>query len=398
MNDFRRSGQRDDRRRRVLNDELLGRLEPAESPASPDAAPKRPKRNLRYSEAASMDAQPRITDLIPKKIGTFVLLLLAGALAIGALEGLYAWMPRLAGMTTDGRVASFDLDSEGSLGAWFSSLLLAAAGLTALLIWSLRRHRMDDYHGRYRIWLWTAGIWFVMSLDEACSLHEGFKEMMSHTTGQRLFGDGSVWWVGAYLLVLGWLAFRLLMEMRDCRTSLTALVLGGACWGVAVATQLQLLLPERGAVGVMVEEGLEMAGNVLILFSMMFHARHVILDVQGLLSDGTGRPKKTRKRKTAEAQSEPSEGSAVQSAGEKTEKVEKKTAAPVTAASAASASPTSKPAATISRPSTASSARPTASNPSTTTRVDSAQPLDPNRRLSKAERRALKRQEREERE
>ena len=47
--------------------------------------------------------------------------------------------------------------------------------MTAVLIYTLRRHRLDDYGGRYRLWLWAAACWFVMSMDEACTLHEGFK-------------------------------------------------------------------------------------------------------------------------------------------------------------------------------------------------------------------------------
>ena len=87
-------------------------------------------------------------------------------------------MPRVAAMTTDGRVAAFDLDGEGSLAAWYSSLLLTVASLCALLCYSLRRHRLDDYKARYRIWLAAAMCWFVMGVDEAGSLHEGFKELI----------------------------------------------------------------------------------------------------------------------------------------------------------------------------------------------------------------------------
>src|SRR5205823_14278964 len=64
----------------------------------------------------------------------------------------------------DGRIAAFDLDGEGSLGAGFSAALLALSGVTAVLIYTLRRHRLDDYRGRYRLWLWAAMCWFVMSM------------------------------------------------------------------------------------------------------------------------------------------------------------------------------------------------------------------------------------------
>jgi hypothetical protein len=342
-----------------------------------------------------MDAQPRVTDLIPKRIGTIVLLFLAGLSMIAALEALYAWMPALASRTTDGRVAAFDLDDEGSLGAWFSSLLLAASGLAALLVWSLRRHRLDDYHGRYRIWLWAAVCWLVMSIDEACSLHEGFKELMTMLTGQRLLGDGSLWWVMAYTLVLGGLGLRLLMEMRECRTSAAALLLAGCSWVVAVVAQLDWLLPRSGARGVMIEEGCEMLGDLLLLLAMSLHARHTIFDVQGKLSTGDAQRKRVR-RKKATAETVPDTAEENASAPRRP----KRTAAPAVPEPAeprlpVKTAPTPTPVRTESpRPVPASEKRPA---PQVNLRADAAQPPVPAPKLSKAERRAQRRRDREER-
>jgi hypothetical protein len=228
-----------------------------------------------------MDGQPRLTDLVPRNLTTFAVVLVAGLAVIAALEFLYAWMPRLASMTSDGRVATFDLDGEGSLAVWFSSITLALAGLVAILVYTVRRHKIDDYPGHYRIWLWAAMCWLLMSLDETSSLHEGFKEMMVVLTGDRVVGDGSVWWVAVYFFLLGAVGTRLLIDMRRCLLSSGALLLTAACYALAVATQLGWFLPEYGARAVMVEEGAEMLGNVLLLLAMGLHARHVILDAEG---------------------------------------------------------------------------------------------------------------------
>jgi len=230
-----------------------------------------------------MDQQPRLTDLVPRRLGGFILVLAAGLSVVAALECLYFWMPQLADMTTDGRVAAFDLDGEGSLAVWFSSMTLALAGLVAVLVFTVRRHRTDDYPGRYRVWLWAATCWFLLSIDETSSLHEGFKEMMVMLTGTRVFGDGSIWWVAVYFFLLGSVGTRLLVDMRECWLSSGALLATGACYVVAVAAQLGWILPESGAVGVMLEEGAEMVGNLMLLLAMGLHARHVILDAQGLL-------------------------------------------------------------------------------------------------------------------
>src|SRR6185437_14927387 len=119
------------------------------------------------------------------------------------------------------------------------------------VIYYVRRHRQDDYHARYRIWLWASAVWFLMSLDEGASLHEGFKEMMTAITGHRVLGDGSIWWIGAYLLVLGIVGIRSALDMRACRSALATMLGGGLAFAAAVITQLQWFMPQSGLRGVM---------------------------------------------------------------------------------------------------------------------------------------------------
>lgn len=230
-----------------------------------------------------MDEQPRLTDLIPIRLSRHLMIFVAGLAIIAGLEALYHWSQGLAAMTTDGHIASFDLDAEGSLGAWFSSTLLLFASLVAILVYRVRRHRTDDYQGYYRVWLWAAFCWLLMSLDEGASLHEGFKEMMARLTGTRLLGDGSIWWAIPYFFLLGSVGTRLLVDMRPCRLSSAALMGTAACFAVAILGQLGLIMPDAGAREVMVEEGGEMLGELLLLLAMTLHARHVILEAQGLL-------------------------------------------------------------------------------------------------------------------
>lgn len=248
-----------------------------------------------------MDGQTRLTDLVPKKIGSLVLLFLGGVTLVAGLEALYAWMPDLASHTTDGRVAAFDLDGEGSLAVWFSSATLSLAGLTALVVYSVRKRRQDDYHGRYRIWLWAALCWFTLSIDETASLHEGFKELMAWLTGRRLLGDGSIWWVIAYAPILGLVGLRLLLDMREYKGSIVLLFATAAAYATAVAAQLDWVLPQGGARSVMLEEGCEMVGDLFLLFAMAAHARYVILDSRGEWGARQAKAKKAS-RKEAEKQ------------------------------------------------------------------------------------------------
>jgi hypothetical protein len=236
-----------------------------------------------------MDESPRVFDLVPRRLGVFALLLLASLAVVAGLEALYFWMctAGLGRITTDGAVAAFDLDGEGSLAVWFSSATLMLAAMVAVLVYAVRRHKTDDYRGYYRVWLWAAMCWMVMSIDETASLHEGFMGMMTHLTGTPIYGDGSIWWVVPYFFLLGAIGSRLLVDMRTCWLSSTALLGAGGCYALAVGTQV---VGDGLTRAVMLEEGAEMVGNVLVLLAMGLHARWVILDAEGLLPRREAKP------------------------------------------------------------------------------------------------------------
>ncbi|HUY35092.1 MAG TPA: hypothetical protein VMV69_20250 [Pirellulales bacterium] len=221
-----------------------------------------------------MDGQPRITDLVPRPNAVFAALFAAGMAAVGILELLYLAMPALSPMTSDGRVASFDLDGEGSLAVWFSCGTLELAAIASLWIYGIRRHTPGLSHQGHRLWLCAAACWLVMSLDECGSVHEAFKEVMSKTTGQRLLGDGTIWWVAGYGMVLGVVGLLLLWTMRRCTGAVAALLATALCYSVAVLAEMAWILPRKGTPGVMLEEGCEMLGNLCLLLSLGLFARH----------------------------------------------------------------------------------------------------------------------------
>lgn len=253
-----------------------------------------------------IDRQPRVTDLVPQRYSVLFVLFAAGLAVVGGLEAAYYWLPHLTHMTSDGQLAAIDLEGEGSLASWFSSTTLALAAAVAAVIFSLRRHRQDDYHGRYRVWLWAAALWLTMSIDESASLHEGFKELASHFSGQRGYGDGSIWWIAGYGLIFATVGTRLFLEMRCCRLSSGALVLGVLCYVGAVATKIGIVPELHGAYAVMTKEGCEMLGNVLLLFSMAAHARYTILDASGSLGAKAKKTKAKSEKSSAETKKEAS--------------------------------------------------------------------------------------------
>lgn len=378
---------RDERRRRLLTEESLTN---SAAPADEAQAVPRGDAAARYASGAQHANRLRITDLVPQHPWALALSFLAGTLVVAALEGLYFWMPQVAAQTSDGRIEAFDLDGEGSIAVWFSSMTLAAASFVAMLVYSVRRHKSDDYHGRYRVWLWGAICWMVMSIDECGSLHEGFKELMTQLTGSRIAGDGSLWWAGAYLLVLGTVGTRLLLEMLDCRSSTAAFLSTAASYAVAVVAQLGWVMPESGARGVMLEEGAEMIGNLFLLLSMAIHLRYVCLDAEGKV---VPRPKKERKAKAAKQEA------AAETTGPEKKPAPAKRRAEVAPTAPVAAVTTQRAAAIVEKAAPTNSLQAGVAARHATgaqLRVDPPQPDLAQRKMSKAERKALRRMQRSE--
>jgi hypothetical protein len=278
---LRRSGQRDERRRRLLTDDLSSQDDGQTCRVWSENGCAQQSVN-HYGNAEFLDNQWQLLDLVPRRVLVLTLLLLAGIAIIAGLEFAYQWMAEH--VAAGGTIAvALDIGLKGSLACWFSSLTLLAASVAALLVYTVRRHRTDDYQGRYRVWRWAAGFWLLLATDQAASLREGFRDAMIALTGTPLLGNGSLWWVAVYVLVFGAIGSRLLMDMRPARLSIAALAASGIAYGLAAACWLGFPLVKGGAGETMFRVGCEMAGCLMLLTAMGLHARYVLLDAEGLL-------------------------------------------------------------------------------------------------------------------
>jgi hypothetical protein len=362
---FRRGGLRDDRRRRLLADDLSDPDDTSPCRTWPEEGVS-PRKSEYYGNAEFLEHQWQLLDLVPRRLLMLTLLLLAGIAVIAGLEAAYAWMLE---RTTAGAAvtAALDVGTKGSLACWFSALALLAAAVAALLVYAVRRHRTDDYQGRYRVWRWAAGCWFLLATDQAASLREGFRDAMIGCTGTPLWRDGALWWVIVYVLVFAAVGSRLLLDMRPSRLSIAALTVAAIAYGLALACHLGCTPIGTAAGEVMLRTGSEMAGHLMLLAAMGLHARYVILDAQGLVSHPE--PRKVEKPEKDEAQDE--EVKVIPAVGNRWRAIDPPHATPQPAYQRPTAQPAAAP---VTKPAPASTLSPS--------------PV--NRKLTKGERKALK--------
>jgi hypothetical protein len=286
---------RNDRRRRVLADELA-QAQPARSSKEARLTP--PERAEVYTDEARHDRQPRLVDFIPQRNLSFSLLGLAAIAAISGLETLYLYRAQIANWLGDDAVLAFDVAQRTSLAQWALSAGLAAASVLALMIYSLRRWRVDDYHRRYRVWLLAAVACFAFSVDATTPMfavgHPAmrFAAQASHVSSETLTAVLAI----AVLLTA---TLRLWFEVRRSRASLVAWITTCCCLLSAIVAGSGWLSSIEPVYLAVLGSVAQLVAVTALLFTLAFYERFLLLEVEGRLQQRVRREKKPRKAPAA---------------------------------------------------------------------------------------------------
>ena len=274
---------RNDRRRRVLKEEVLSasnihaaQRATAGAVASADSP--------RYSDAAGVENQAQVTDFIPRHYGTIAVLVLVGAATVAALAALDHFAATIADATGVQATTPFELSAHGSVAAWVSAVVCLLTGVTCLLTYSLRRYRIDDYRGRYRIWLASAAACLLLSANSVVGFHQMVADVLGHFTGWTALRAGAVWWLAVAGLPLAWIIARTLFDLRECRVATVLLMAAVLCYGASMAGYLGLVTVGEPQIQSLLVGASIALGHWLALAAAVAYARFVVLDAQGLIA------------------------------------------------------------------------------------------------------------------
>jgi hypothetical protein len=165
------------------------------------------------------------------------------------------------------------------------------------VVYAVRRHRTDDYRAGYRAWLWIAAVWVLLSVGASTAISADISRAMVMATGWTGPAGGVVWWLAPMVGIVAAVGLRLLLDMRGCWLS-------AGCLGVAGGCALTVTLGDlfvTSFLPAVVRADLLTAASTLAALAMLVHGRHVLLEAQGI------RPGRRKKRsKTEEASAEKS--------------------------------------------------------------------------------------------
>jgi hypothetical protein len=305
---FRASMRRDQRRRLLASSQRdnAGGDEAASGGAGPGAV-------TAYDDEAHPERHPAIATRLPVSAGRFVavtlgiLLACAGSIAV-AVSGPLFGRPLLAGSGRFARTlavlaSAFDPQSGLSVQVWLAELAILAAAVVAGSVRFMRRHRRDDYKGRFRAWGWLAWLLAAAAWAGAVPLGPLVSSFVSDATGIVLGPNGVGWWVAAaavaFAIVLPWAV----LPLRERGATLAWVVLAMAAWSVAAAMPWATAAGWVGgeARGLVVAQAAWVAGAGLVLVAMLAAARSVIREVRGQCAAPAARRPKRKPAAAAQA-------------------------------------------------------------------------------------------------
>lgn len=283
---------RTDRRRRTIRENLNvytdgsdeGRISPSRTTRNAELPELIKKdRGAAYSHSVRGACQHRIVQFIPvRKIS------LAGAIAVSAgipliLVVLHYLVFVSGTLNWSGHPMSalLNANSSRSLAAWMSSHLWLLCLAATVLTFRLRKHKLDDYDGDYRLWFWLVFTCLIGSIDSTTRLTELFGAALDRWS-QLHVGWSGIAIVNATLATLvGMLGLRLCTELKAVPTSLVLWLVGLVCWaGSAALSQSLFHLEMSSETRAWMRGSLWLAGLTSIWLCSLFYLRATFMDAQ----------------------------------------------------------------------------------------------------------------------
>jgi hypothetical protein len=273
-----------------------------------------------YDEAARPERHPALATRLPVSASRLLLAILTVLVVFGGAIGLAVSGPLLGRplIPQGGRFArtlavvagAFDPRGVMPVQVWLAELALLAAAAVAGSVRFMRRHRRDDYKGRFRAWGWLAAMLAVAAWAGAVPLGPMLSALASDASGLVLGPDGIGWWLGlataALAIVIPWAV----LPLRERGATAFWMTLAVAAWSVAAATPWAGPWVGGEARAVILGQAAWSAGAGLMLIAMLAAARSVIREVRGQCGPVRVRPPRAPQPDVAADQDEAAEPSA----------------------------------------------------------------------------------------
>lgn len=282
-----------DRRRRAIREGLNivgdqsdeGRVSPTRTARANVELPELAKkdRGVAYSHSVRRTCQHRLVQFIPvRKLSLSGAI--AGSVAIPVILMTLHYLVFVSGtLNWSGHPMSVLLNASSprSLAAWLSSHLWLLCLAATVLTFRLRKHKLDDYEGEYRLWFWLVFTCVIGSIDSTTRLTELFGAALDRWSQLHVGWTGGAIVQATLTTLIGMLGLRLCSELKTVPVSLVLWLVGLFCWaGSAALGQSLLRLDMSFAMRDWLRTSCWLSGLTSIWLSGLFYLRAVFIEAQ----------------------------------------------------------------------------------------------------------------------
>lgn len=240
-----------------------------------------------YSQAVRKSCQQRIVQLIPVRRGTVAIALTIFWLAyLGLVYCHYLFhhaplRPKSWNFATLPIASLFDLTAWNSISHWLSCQLWLLTAIACWMTFNLRRHKLDDYRARYRVWAVMGFVALFLHFDAG-------------TSSLLLLGQSIDPWARAEIGYGGWplvlattaslvgvMGIRLCSELKTVPTAVLTWVMGLIAVAASALIGTGLLKTSWTPETLRLMSGsLWLAGALAVFQAVVIYLRHTYIQAQ----------------------------------------------------------------------------------------------------------------------
>ncbi len=281
-----------DRRQQMLRDasnaestQASGRANRADLSANDDASQNgtRGRRDPGYSQDVRYACGVRLVQLIPVRMVSFATVVgLFIAITATLLTAHYMiYVSGSLGWYGHPLAVSLDATHPQSIASWLGSHMWLLCLTTTILTFQLRRHKLDDYRGEYRLWFWLVFTCLLASIDSTTHLTELLGYALDRWSQLHLGWSGKALVHSTMAVLVGVLGVRLISELKAVPLSLICWLGGLIAWaGSAALAQDALRLDITLQMRYWLRAALWLGGLTAIWIAALSYLRHVYIEAQ----------------------------------------------------------------------------------------------------------------------
>ena len=231
-----------------------------------------------YFDRAMLENQPRLTDLIPKSLWAYLAMLLLGVISIYLCQQAHIHTRTLESAEFPKHL--FEIAGPGNLASWSMSVMLLILSLGAVFVYLLRRHKADDYKGRYRLWLYLAAFSGFLSFEVATGGHQILSVPLAQFEMSSPWNEASTWWMMMVSLGVMYFSILLLIEFKSRPAMLMILAVAMMVMIAAGCSRMGSLIGESALTTDVAKSSLAMSATLIVSLMTWLNARKVYLNAQ----------------------------------------------------------------------------------------------------------------------